>query len=143
MGIFGYRHYLEAGLNMNQEQKLAQLKPEFRYKVRSILTELALWCQIHLPGRTPVLIETFRPQSRQDSLWAQGRTTPGKIVTWVRRGKHQTHSAADVGFSPLGNDGLWDAPPEAWAFYGHLVRKYDLIYGGDWHTPDRPHCEMK
>jgi peptidoglycan L-alanyl-D-glutamate endopeptidase CwlK len=30
------------------------------------------------------VLEGVRTQARQDELWAQGRTTPGQVVTWVQ-----------------------------------------------------------
>jgi len=34
------------------------------------------------------IIETYRPLKRQKVLYAQGRRTPGKIVTWTDKGWH-------------------------------------------------------
>lgn len=36
-----------------------------------------------------------RTQAEQDKLYAQGRTRPGKIVTWTRNSKHITGEAFD------------------------------------------------
>ena len=47
-----------------------------------------------------VVIEGLRTQSRQDELWAQGRTKPGPIVTWTK----------DASSHGVGSDG-----------YGHAV----------------------
>jgi hypothetical protein len=40
--------------------------------------------------------ETFRTQSRQDALFAQGRTAPGPTVTWTRSSNHTKGLAADI-----------------------------------------------
>lgn len=42
------------------------------------------------------VIEGFREQSRQDDLWAQGRTRPGPVVTWTRESRHTVGAAADL-----------------------------------------------
>jgi peptidoglycan L-alanyl-D-glutamate endopeptidase CwlK len=47
-----------------------------------------------------VVIEGLRTQSRQDELWAQGRSKPGPIVTWTK----------DASSHGVGSDG-----------YGHAV----------------------
>lgn len=47
-----------------------------------------------------MVIEGVRTQERQDELWAQGRTTPGPVVTWTK----------DVSSHGIGKDG-----------YGHAV----------------------
>jgi hypothetical protein len=40
-------------------------------------------------------IETRRSQARQDSLYAQGRTAPGPVVTWTRQSYHTPGAALD------------------------------------------------
>ena len=40
--------------------------------------------------------ETYRSQSRQNSLYAQGRSAPGPIVTWTQSSKHTTGRAVDL-----------------------------------------------
>lgn len=46
-------------------------------------------------GQDFVVTETFRSQERQDELWAQGRTKPGRKVTWTRKSKHTEGRAFD------------------------------------------------
>ena len=38
---------------------------------------------------------TFRDQEFQDKIYAQGRTSPGKIVTWTRHSRHSSRRAWD------------------------------------------------
>jgi uncharacterized protein YcbK (DUF882 family) len=40
--------------------------------------------------------ETYRSQSRQDTLFAQGRETAGPVVTWTQNSKHTQGRAADL-----------------------------------------------
>lgn len=47
-------------------------------------------------GYTVEVVETVRSQERQDTLFAQGRTRPGPVVTWTRNSKHIDGRAADV-----------------------------------------------
>ncbi|CAN5238846.1 hypothetical protein BH09GEM1_BH09GEM1_12250 [soil metagenome] len=47
-------------------------------------------------GRTVTVAEGVRSQTRQDKLYAQGRTTTGPIVTWTRSSLHETGQAADL-----------------------------------------------
>lgn len=122
-------------------KSLDELRPEFREDIEKVIAELTDWCRVHLPGRKPVVLETFRTQARQDWLYAQGRTRKGRIVTWTTRSKHTERIACDIGFSVLGTMGYWDAPEAAWQYYGHLCRKHGLVWGGDWESPDRPHCQ--
>lgn len=94
------------------------------------------------------MTEGRRSLKRQQELYAQGRTKPGKRVTnadGVRhRSKHQeqgdgTHHAIDFVFA-VGRRGVtWDGP---WEVFGEVVRAHGLVWGGDWRTPDRPHVEV-
>ncbi|MFV9076886.1 M15 family metallopeptidase [Serratia fonticola] len=43
-----------------------------------------------------IVIEGVRTQARQRELWTQGRTTPGKIVTWTMKSKHLEGKAVDL-----------------------------------------------
>lgn len=49
------------------------------------------------------LVEGVRTAARQKELYAQGRTTPGKIVTWTLSSKHIEGKAVDI--VPLQSDG--------------------------------------
>ena len=40
--------------------------------------------------------ETYRTQSRQNSLYAQGRSAPGPVVTWTQSSKHTQGRAVDL-----------------------------------------------
>ena len=42
-----------------------------------------------------ILTSTLRTKSEQEALYAQGRTKPGKIVTWTLNSKHLTGEAFD------------------------------------------------
>lgn len=42
------------------------------------------------------IVEGYRPQSRQNELFAQGRTAEGPVVTWTRRSLHTAGAAVDV-----------------------------------------------
>jgi len=52
-------------------------------------------------GIRPEIICGLRPQAEQDRLYAQGRSRPGKIVTWTRVSKHNTGHAVDFGLFDL------------------------------------------
>jgi peptidoglycan L-alanyl-D-glutamate endopeptidase CwlK len=40
-----------------------------------------------------IVVQGLRTQAQQDALWAQGRSKPGPVVTWVKVSNHQ--AAAD------------------------------------------------
>jgi len=109
---------------------------------------------------------TYRSQQEQDALYAQGRTVPGRIVTWTRNSLHcatmadGTPGARAFDFVPLRNgvlvwgthgNGLDDDPTdddeddlELWQRCGQIVRAVGLEWGGDWPETNRdmPHAQM-
>lgn len=55
-----------------------------RPKIRALANQLLLECKKH--NFNVIISRTFRTQEEQDELYAQGRTTPGNIVTLVTGG---------------------------------------------------------
>lgn len=47
-------------------------------------------------GLPYIVVQGVRTQAQQDALYAQGRTTPGNIVTWTRESNHLTGHAVDL-----------------------------------------------
>lgn len=43
-----------------------------------------------------LVIEGLRTKERQADLYAQGRTKPGKVITWTMKSKHLEGKAVDV-----------------------------------------------
>lgn len=89
----------------------------------------------------PVYItETYRPQERQNELYAQGRTKPGKIVTWTKNSRHKSRRAWDICKMSGGQADYSDT-----AFFkacGNVARELGITWGGTWSTPDMPHFEV-
>ncbi|MGE7115026.1 M15 family metallopeptidase [Lysinibacillus sp. NPDC047702] len=46
------------------------------------------------------ITETYRSQERQNYLYAQGRTRPGQIVTWILDSNHKSRLAWDIAVGP-------------------------------------------
>ena len=86
---------------------LAKLDPEFRDRLQKVIDRMRTE-----HGHAVTVVETVRSQSRQDALFAQGRTAPGPVVTWTTNSKHGKGLAAD-----LMVDGAWQNP----VGYAHLA----------------------
>lgn len=87
----------------------------------------------------PTVTEGLRPQSRQDVLYARGRTTPGPVVTGVRVSKHTLGRAFDLDF--IG----WQpnrVPQSWWDAAGWLGEYFGLTWGGRWKLGDFRHFEL-
>lgn len=92
-----------------------------------------------------------RTTARQQELYAQGRTKPGKKITWVdgieKRSRHQEGKAFDI-YAYVDGKATWDVK-----YYEPIARhlqkvakekfNVDLKWGGDFKiTKDRPHFEI-
>lgn len=132
---------------MGSDRNLQHLYPPFREKVEAIQKELDAYCKKNYKGHRFKLIEGFRTAEYQNSLYRQGRTKPGKKVTncdgYLKKSPHQYGLAVD--FWPFYGFIMSRSIPEKhWEYLGHLYRKYDLDWGGDWESfKDRPHGEWK
>lgn len=68
------------------ERDMARLKG-----VKPELVEAAVHTIKKAPFKVQVS-ETIRTKARQDELYAQGRTKPGKVVTWTKNSKHMVQA---------------------------------------------------
>ena len=105
----------------------------------------------------PMLVtDGVRTTAQQQALYAQGRSKPGKIVTYAdgvnKKSNHQAKSdgyghAVDCCFLvDVDGDGVDDpswSEKHPWVLYGAMARSLGLVWGGDWTTiVDRPHVEL-
>lgn len=126
-------------------RKLTDLTPVMRPLVRAFIADCAA------QGVEVLVTCTWRSQTEQTALYAQGRTAPGKIVTWTRKSRHTetlpdgTPDASAVDVVPLRNGkAVWSATDSAWAVIGRCARSRGLEWGGDWQGKrDLPHIQLK
>jgi peptidoglycan LD-endopeptidase CwlK len=89
------------------------------------------------------ITQGYRSFSEQDRLYAQGRTTPGQIVTYARAGQsyHNYGLAIDVYEVQHGRI-LWGGPRQA--TIGSIGKGAGFEWGGDWSVgkQDRPHFQI-
>ena len=85
--------------------------------------------------------DSYRTVAEQNVLYAQGRTTPGKVVTDVRGGSsyHNYGLAIDV-YEIKNGQVVWDVLPQ-WVV--DIGTGYGFEWGGYWTKPyDPPHFQM-
>lgn len=130
-------------LDAKTELHLELLYPAFGLQVRRALTRAE-----ETTGRRIKITEALRSFSRQATLFAQGRTTPGPMVTDAQPGLsvHHYGTACDCAFH--GADPYLDGEPTSvrnrlWDLFGAACRGEGLTWGGsNWGGPsDRPHAE--
>lgn len=110
-------------------------------KVQAIIPKFLEECKRQ--GLIVKVTDTLRTKEEQDNLYAQGRTKPGKIVTWVSY-PYSNHNWG-MAFDICRNDGkgaYYDA--DGWfKKVGQVGKSFGLTWGGDWKdTPDKPHFEL-
>jgi peptidoglycan LD-endopeptidase CwlK len=133
-------------LNATSKTRLRTVKP----KLQSVV-ELAV-------SRLPfdvIVIEGLRTEARQRELYAQGRSTPGKVVTWTLDSKHLNGEAVDL--APIeDNTILWADTVKFHAIAGAMFTASSELgigirWGKDWDKDgiygekgetDSPHFEL-
>jgi peptidoglycan L-alanyl-D-glutamate endopeptidase CwlK len=116
-------------------RKLTDLDENTRKKCVTFLNE----CEkagIHI-----LVYCTYRSNKEQDELYAQGRTKPGKIVTYARGGQSghnrmtKSGSPAAKAFDcvPMLNGKLvWDNKNPLWGKMGEIAMRVGLKWAGNW-----------
>lgn len=94
----------------------------------------------------PLIVETYRAQSRQDYLYAQGRTRPGKKVTWTKNSIHTKKNAVDIIPQEEKNGRLsavWDTKNKKYDKIIYTMGKYGFEAGANWaKNKDYPHYQI-
>jgi peptidoglycan L-alanyl-D-glutamate endopeptidase CwlK len=130
--------------------RLKGVHPDLVDKVLRIISAMSTL------GYPMMVTDGLRTVQQQQALYAQGRTKPGKIVTYVDGiRKRSNHQAKNDGFGhavdccflvDLDGDGPDDpswAETHPWALYGAMAHALGLVWGGSWTTlVDRPHVEL-
>lgn len=95
----------------------------------------------------PFLTATYRSNEEQTKLYAQGRTTAGKIVTNAKAGesKHNTNpsKAFDIAFKD--SNGSLDWSSTNFKNFATIIKKINssIVWGGNFKTiKDLPHFEV-
>lgn len=116
------------------EQIIRSLAPSHQPYAVAVINALR---QAGLPA---VAVSGRRTLAQQMSLYAQGRTKSGPVVTNTLNSYHLHGRAFDVAFmSPKGI--TWDVPAAWWTAVGQAGESLGWRWGGRWRNPDRPHLE--
>ncbi len=92
----------------------------------------------------PFLTCVHRSNEEQNILYAQGRTTKGKIVTNAKAGqsKHnkKPSEAVDIGFLTLDKKLSWDS--KCFKRFADIIKAKGIKWGGLFKIVDMPHFEI-
>ena len=116
--------------------------PALVARVKALMADFAL-----LQDGSSLLVTCgHRSVAEQARLYAQGRTTPGPIVTQLdgvtQKSRHNLDPAEAVDVAVLvGGKVSWDV--SRYLPIGMLARRYALEWGGDWpRFKDYPHLQL-
>lgn len=134
-------------------------------KLVQVMLELAI-ADIKSQGVNPLIVETYRPQERQNHLYCQGRTIAeatakgisssfakaycnpkcGK-VTWTLDSVHKSRKAVDIIPQRKINGkmtAIWNTQDPQTQIIIRTMQKYGFEAGANWtKTPDSPHFQVK
>lgn len=129
------------------------------------MLELAIE-DIRKQGVNPLVIETYRPQERQNYLYCQGRTVAECVakginqafataycnpkagkVTWTLNSVHKSRKAVDVVPQRIVNGkmtAIWNTQDPQTQIIIRTMQKYGFEAGANWtSSPDSPHFQVK
>ena len=111
-----------------------KLHPWLNYKLALLLKKC------NKKGIYLIITEGFRTVEHQDSLYAQGRTKKGKIVTNAKGKDYQSQHQWGVAFDIAINDNKLLYDTATIKKVAKVGKKLGLAWGGDWVRPvDMPH----
>jgi peptidoglycan L-alanyl-D-glutamate endopeptidase CwlK len=112
---------------MINSRSLDDLLPQVKIRVQKFLDSAKA------AGIDLLVTSTYRDNASQTALYAQGRTAPGKIVTYAKAGQswHNHRCAVDVVPIVAGKP-VWDTKNPVWQKVGKLGKAAGLEWAGDW-----------
>ncbi len=130
-------HYIqEKTWDIFTDRRIKTLHPQIRNKAKEFINRAKKELGIKLR-----ITAALRTREEQDQLYAQGRTTPGKIITNAKAGQslHNYGLAIDVVEIKNGN-ALWNNPN--WNKIAALGKSLSFTWGADWKDfKDKPHFQ--
>lgn len=117
-------------MDARSEAALATVNPTLADTVRAAAATL------EAKGTYLLVVSGLRTGAQQDALYAQGRTTPGHIVTNAKAGQsmHNYGLAVDIVPYLSGQTGAlnWQANTEQFLTMVTAMKAQGLVWGGDW-----------
>lgn len=84
-------------------------------------------------GYTLMLVSARRDCAKQDNLYAQGRTKPGKIITYAKCGESDHNLGLAIDVAPVINGKVnYKVPKGYWEGLAKIANSLGLGWGGRW-----------
>ena len=113
------------------EERIKLLHPKKIENFRSFIEELE---SSHSDFSSILIVQGFRSFEDQDKIYAQGRTTPGNIVTRAKGGQSWHCYGLAIDIVPIVNGKAdWDYD---FSKFAPVAEKYGLTWGHAWNDND-------
>lgn len=121
---------------MINSRDLNDLHPQVAARCRDFIAR----CQA--VGIQVLITSTYRDHASQAALYAQGRTTPGVIVTYARPGESWHNWRVAFDFVPLVNGKAQWQDTALFTRCGHIAEAAGLEWAGRWRRfRELAHCQ--
>lgn len=122
---------------MISSRKIEDLEP----KVAELCHRFIDACKAQ--GIDILITSTYRDHESQAVLYAQGRTTPGKVVTNAKPGQSWHNWKCAFDFAPLVNGKIPWADAGLFSKCGLIAESVGLEWAGRWKSfPEMAHCQF-
>lgn len=120
---------------MINSRNIVSLRDDVANAVRNLMI------QLKNNGIRFIITSTVRDVEYQKYLYAQGRTRPGQIVTYLQYPTFHRYGLA-FDFCPVDGSGqcMWNNL-EQFKEVGEIAKKLGFTWGGDWKIKDYCHCQ--
>jgi peptidoglycan LD-endopeptidase CwlK len=128
-------------MNIHSEARLTEVMPSLADLAHQLAEQCNTDPSFIAENAKLEVTQGFRTWTEQDALWAEGRTSPGKIVTNAKGGESWHCYGCAVDVCPFINDQKpdWDENHPAWARIVAIGEALGLRSGISW--KDEPHFE--
>ncbi len=135
-------------IDVTTQEKIAILHPKLRDEVSTLVNAANAVLTLHSHMRITQSLRTF---AEQDAFYAQGRTTPGQIVTQAKGGQSLHNYGVAIDFCLIidNKEVSWDVKKDYdgdgnsdWREVVNVFKKGGWEWGGDWASfKDLPHLQ--
>jgi peptidoglycan L-alanyl-D-glutamate endopeptidase CwlK len=127
-------------MNDHSKERLKLINPHL---AKAVL-QMAEMYETQFPGDVLEVEQGLRSWAEQQRLYAQGRTTPGNVVTQAQAGHswHEYGLAVDVCPASLLNQPNWAPADAKWKRVMAMGESCGLYPGAKFSHPDQPHFQL-
>lgn len=119
------------------DARIKQLHPDMQKPVIQFINKVDF-----LTGVKLRITDHFRTFAEQDELYTQGRTKPGKVVTWAKGASSYHNYGLAIDVTAIARNQV-DYNIN-WEQISGIAKRFDFTWGGDWPEgkKDKPHFQL-